>query len=572
MGNISTTLTCEIVTHPDYPPRRHLTLPIKARVQTRLRSIEERVELFDGSIDIIKYGEPMLDLVLEVPQCALSADDIRLLEEIQARNIPVMVYSGAVGGTLFTASLSSYDSLRNHDYTIENGDWNATSVKLLEVRGDASTGWNLASIPRPVDGTHAIFKRSIAHEDANGFSYDFPLGKAYYAYGNLLNKLVDSTFSDVGAVGTESWVLDAGLTATTAENSWIGESVDTLIIENAGGGAGLPYEVNSILCEDIQAGYNYVAAVGYSSNGTILAEVGWYTAADALISTETIQATTVGSGVGWVTINAPATATKARMVLTQVTGTVATFSCPCLMTSFSAAVDADLSSAGVLLTREALIAQAGGSFLSFNIPETTVTKGTETVTVLYGYGLPNWEVGAGDDETSRNTFLCLENTDIDDTLHCGLYYDGSDNKFFVGADATYEARVLAHSIGDVWFFALHWGHGTTGAEITVYNLTAGTNDSKEITSGVAEIYNKLYIGHMPDHRHAFNGLIGGVNIATIADSDLSNFFDRMTNPDLIDLFAMTNGRYYTIENTLTPSPWERRKYSGNISLKQVGRV
>lgn len=544
------------MTHPAYPPVEWVRLKVdgssfKPRFSTGIRSIVSEVALADGSMDRLKIDNPMLDLSLALPDGSLSEDAMRRLQHIMARGVPVVVYSPWASSAKLLAPLSEAH-LSTAGTLTEIG---TTQMNLLL----ADSGRGLCS------GAGAFFLDGV--QTGLGQSSPFPLGTGMLAHSRVYNLLDGETWSITGGTGTPT---------TEDRASWLNEDQTCMVVYTDGGDAVLESSAFTVV-----AGETYCVAVAYHSDGEVAVIVNWPTGH----TTTTVDNHLQGSGflVGYVTV--PAGETTATLQLKQTSGKMSMWAVP--------GVYYILEGSTHRAARDVRQIWNDTTDLSHSMAIENLTVGPHLwesgLVCVSGYCQPGWSIPNGTHTTpARPSMIAtLADETNDNQLGIGFAYKVGDGKTYLGisynSTYTYEELTLAHTLGDAYFFMLYFGQTALGADIAaakVVNLSTGVATTVEsLASDIVPIFDSLVVGAkwgtigtasgMTGH---FDGLIGGVSIHGIAYSDLSAFAAYHSDAGVIDLKALTNGRMYKLDMSVSPSPFKRQYYGGSLDLTQIGRL
>lgn len=572
----SSTLTCTIATHPSYSPRLFVTLPIKPPFSVDKRQIVTTSEIITGGENRLKLGEPMADLNLEVSTGGLDDESMRVLEEIERRNVPVVVYTNVLGSQNYSMALNSNDEIENVDGGwYDHPDGITREGYLFILKADSGRGYFLEKIGSDV----ATYINSIC----TGKSQDTPfsLQRGFLSATRVLNKVPNALFTPLGSGVPDYWVeIVPGVpVAYVDEGSWLTPYANTVVQDDSGGAP--PYEIITHGWIDVDNDKDYIFFVGYETDGTLEITIEWDAGAPTVVVTGL-----TGTGVVNEIVTIPHGAATCKIHLEQLTGRSIRWCSPFFSPAMHQPASTDMASLGYIALNDldhASEPAGGGGVIKYDDLEIAPYISEEDgVCIISGYLLPLNDFVEYDGALTYQTNTVFEiraTHPVGNVFFCGF----NDGEMFIDDRATRDTEAIVHNQGDAWFctFIFGWDdHAQKVAEARFYNITTGIQYDLEFSApdDILYHYDRLTIGGRCSTLGGaipfsnVDGVMGGVSVGYLNYDDIDTFIASRVNENLMDLYAITTGRAFSIELGLSPSTWNRQKYDGKIKLTQTGRL
>jgi len=532
----------------------------------------------DGTTYRLSLAEPLADIKLDASTGGISDENMRFFEEVERRNVPVLLYTSVPGSQRYSFALNStVDSegitggFREYDLS-SYGDPDGTYI----LKADAGSGYHLQS----VSGDAAIFSNSIPTGKSS--SAAFPFNRGFVVGPAVKNGVLNSSFSGLSGSLPYGWSGTAGGHYGTSTSSWLNDNIGSAFVDDSL--AALPLEIYNTDWIDCTPNLFTTFGVGYSTDGDVKVYVEYSGGAPD----EVLANHVTGTDYILETIQIPAGEVRCKLNLVLQSGHMVYWSAPFSADARHPAGSLDISGTTYIPLNDDIVggfdlpASGGGAVVYTDLKIAPYNSDYGVATVA-GYVLPRGEfVEFSADK--QNVVFELQNSDnIGNQIYCGFFKVGGQDYMFVSHGGTNTMTAIDNDLGDQWFCTLSFGkesHGLDYLEARFYNLTSGVEYSAVYATpmDILQYYDQLTIGGRCACGSTFspsnhlNGIIGGVSVGAIEESDIPTMMQRMTNADLIDLYSLTSERVFSLSLNMSPSPWERQKYKGTITLEQTGRL
>lgn len=534
----SETLVCDISTDPDYPPRLFVRLSLKPKYTRTTTPVVNAITLLNGLQDVLKIANPVETLGFSLGG-NVSRDQVQILEQIIARNVPVKIYSLTGGGAVY--SLSCQGQIPTSSYNALTADDNTPYL----LQADSGSGYYFEGVSNSDEYTTGV---------PTGYSTSshFILQQGLICQQAVQNYVENSILAD--ATGWSG--------ATVISGSWLNDDLGMIYIDD-----------NSSIHSDaitVTEDKTYRFLCGYTSNGQVRIRVHWLTGGSPPSATVFV---THEKGTGFINDNLeiPAGQSSCRIEVEAQDGDAAYFTAPAILGGKTS--DESVNEVGIIPYSSSTAPFTTGGLCQISNLRLIPAFEDDDVMLVGAYCQPFWDTPNGG-SGSKNLVLSLRDTNKGDWLEAGFDFSGENKRFIFGVNNGFTGQTISHDRGDVWYVCIYygWDRGTAKRIARAVNITQGNTYTETSATECSFMMDELTIGgrYYNTPSWQLNGIAGGVSAMTIDYDCVADFTTNMSNSDNVDLYSITAGRVFTLTGKFTPSPWERQKYTGSISLKQAG--
>jgi len=542
-------LVCSIVTDLRERPPRSITLPGAPRYDSDLDTAERTVELNNGALSVLRYGDDRRNLILAVPHIPDYVGE--MLREMRRTNRAVKVYTVESGRVILAAPLA-WKVGGEPSEGVYSGSLTGGAPRLFVIQFDEARGYCLEEISADSLAFLGYIPGCRAYET-------FPTGRGGFFYrGNknaVQNSLLEegappsppavpdqwtySDGSDVGVAGTNYGIVE--------DSSFLNPTLSTFFIRKTSASSEVWKLTSSSFA--VTAGETICFSVGVTSYTKEQASVfltfndgGATVVSEAVygpISTLARKSTTVPAG---------ATAATLSLSLPGTLGEVR-FSAPQVLRGVQHTVLMGLSSA---------YASWEPTRVYYDLPDGFVPHHGGELVVLWIQS-PGWYSGmtAGDKISKTGVHLCDPSRphSLTAQFYGGL---GGANLRLLLDGTSVDTAPIDYEVGDSFACALYFN--STGIGFMARNMRNGdTATAVHVAAIPVEIMSRLYVGiDGPSGVSAADGLIGNVLALTRGDSEgdatISDMLAYLSLDSVRTVLQDTIGRRFRILPRLHPLP------------------
>jgi hypothetical protein len=160
-----------------------------------------------------------------------------------------------------------------------------------------------------------------------------------------------------------------------------------------------------------------------------------------------------------------------------------------------------------------------------------------------------------------------------------LYFSGTHLTAYLHSDGVlYPGTIITnYKAGDTLFVAMYIGW-TSGTYTLGYKLRVVGDDTTysvedNTSTDKFTIYDTLYIGTDESGvNNQADTVFQDVNIWAGTEAQVATQVEYMTDEDNLMEHRETLGRLYHVKSKLSPSPWNRQRYSGDIECENIEAI
>lgn len=554
-------LVCEIRTVASAAsPARYVRFATQVYPNVRTRPAESVLELPDGQQDILVLGEPRRDLELEVTR--IDRESKLVLDDIVMRGLPCFVYPvfpGSVQGVWpFRDRLTGDPSAATW-----SGMTMTDAQRAYLLQGDPKHGVSLL----PLTADTANYASGLYADD--GSHAEFPLGHGtIFADNSHKNWIQNARFQSVTSHEPSLWDWSGtpGTDGGVVTSPWCGEAAIWMW------GTSSYWRHPNAASWSCTANSKYRLSAIYRTDGIIRFRLHWGSGATS------DHVTTKESGYESWAGTVPAGETTWYLTVQMTSGTYAEVVLPCLRGVSTASSRQE----SIITAGTGLGAFSAPAYAEVSLPVAPFTDRLRCL-VIGGIYQPFWSstpLGASCTlaqmrltNPSRTQRLFVR--DLDDGNGIKLAYEQA------GSELASAGFPISHALGDAYAWLFYagrktatptWAVGGFIKRVGAYSA-GGAANCEDVSSGSPwRVFDGLRFGGTGSSEQSANGILGGCFVASADYSQLSSFVDYLADVNVLDFWALTDGRVFHLTPSLSPRRWTRGYHTGVLFCSDVGSI
>lgn len=558
----SEAIELSIVGSPQHRPCVSLIANCRAIINYTSRENETVIEKANGGIDIYSMGDDRTDGVLTV--YSASRADAEIIEEIRRRKIPCYIYPRIEGSAKLNMPLIrgiGTDPVDNVTVDMDLDLGGATLLYMIE--GDSTTGFYL----RKVEEQAFPYLRGVV--TGNGEVAEFPTGRGYASFNEVLNHIPDSALSNIhdSPWASNEWELTAGtydVDGGYKPSPWRDGS--SLWLKGVAG----CWESGNMNLGFIN-GHSHLSFL-YRLEGTLDVSINY--------GGGVLDMFQVTSGSGYYTkkLTRQGTFPTATVRFAISSGNWAEIDAPQFINflgkhyvQYRAAVLGD----GDYVQGAKGVISDWSLFVDCDIGSDMCPSGTaanrDGVVYVAGLCQPAWE---NKETTYKNTLAFAEGYDGSSIeLRFGADNIGESVMLFINGATSFFVSVAGHVLGDTYAWMLYSGYenGTAKAWVHVIRLRNGA-EYRTHGTGITSFIKRVYLGCRSSAGYNFDGIIGGVTAGSCRWDEAPHVVERLADYANLDYMRRLAGRKFRLLNGLSPRAVDRQFWEGPISIQEIEAI